>query len=207
FFVKRRAELDGMENQFRFLLKAVEALIKQRKELGGSLQEFADSVGALGAAEANRPAAQSAQALARVQSKIRDLHERQAKSDLVHVFGVVDEHVRVIGSIKTCFASRAKAFHTWQAAEVNLSRKKEAVERVRASAKIRQDKISVGSMEVAELEKEAQESQRLFIEVTSQLRSELVRYEREKAEDFAAGIQNMLRSMIETQKEVSEWGP
>ncbi|KAI9341807.1 Vps5 C terminal like-domain-containing protein, partial [Zopfochytrium polystomum] len=202
FFVSRRNQLDAVENQLRFLLKAVEVLIKQRRDLGATLQDFGESLAALGTIEVNKPAAQSAIALGKVQIKIKELYERQAKHDLIHIFGVVDEYVRVIGSIKLAFASRVKAFVTWQTADTNSYKKRDALNKLKASAKIRSDKISFGEAEIIELEKSTAEAKQAFHDITERLRSELIRYDQEKVADFASGIQGMLKSMIETQKEI-----
>lgn len=206
FFVKRRAQIDVVDNQLRLLAKAVEGLIKQRRDLAAAVQDFGESVMVLGTVEVNKPAAQSATNLGKIQLRIKELYEQQAKHDLCHILGVVDEHVRIVGSIKLAFASRLKVYSNWQNAESAWLKKKESIDKIRASAKIRLDKISLGEAEMAALEKASKMAKKEFDEVSELLKGELVRQDKEKVGDFAAGIQDMLRGMVETQKEiVSTW--
>ena len=93
-------------------------------------------------------------------------------------------------------------YSNWQNAESAWLKKKESIDKIRASAKIRLDKISLGEAEMAALEKASKMAKKEFDEVSELLKGELVRQDKEKVGDFAAGIQDMLRGMVETQKEV-----
>ncbi|KAJ3220282.1 Vacuolar protein sorting-associated protein 5 [Dinochytrium kinnereticum] len=187
-FEGRRDQIDAVEGQLRALLKALESLSKYRKDLGSATYDFGESMIALASVEVNKPVASNLVVLGNIQKKIKEIHDKQAKQDMYHIISVVDEHIRIISSVKT--------------SESNFIRKKEVLDRVKSTAKVRLDKISVGSSEVAELEKQLLQSRKAFDDTTTLLRVELDRYEKEKIVDFTIAIQGFLRSLIETQKEI-----
>ncbi|KAJ3142582.1 Ethanolamine-phosphate cytidylyltransferase [Irineochytrium annulatum] len=200
-FEGRRDQVDQVETQLRALLKAVETLTKYRKDLGATTFEFGESMIALSAVEVNKSVAKNLVVLGNIQKRIKDLHDKQAKQDFFHFISVVDEYIRVIGSIKNAFNARLKAYQNYQIADSNCQRKRDTVDRLKSASKTRSDKISVGMGEIAELEKVTQDAKKQFDDVTSLLRIELERYEKEKVVDFTLAIQGFLRSLVETQKE------
>ncbi|KAI8855171.1 Vps5 C terminal like-domain-containing protein [Chytridium lagenaria] len=197
-----RDQVDAIEGQLRSLLRALETLSKYRKDLGAATFDFGESMLALASVEVNKPVSNNLVVLGNIQKKIKEIHDKQAKQDMYHIISVVDEHIRIISSIKNAFNSRLKTYQTWQTAESNFIRKKELLDRIKSTAKVRSDKISVGSAEVTELEKQVQQNRRQFEDVSTLLRLELERYEKEKIVDFTIAIQGFLRSLIDTQKEI-----
>ncbi|KAJ3116522.1 Vacuolar protein sorting-associated protein 5 [Phlyctochytrium bullatum] len=179
-FEGRRDQIDAVEVQLRSLLRALESLSKFRKDMGTASQELGDSLLSLAAIEVNRPVSESLTSLGGILKKMKDVHEKQV-----------------------AFSSRIKVFQAWQSAESAFARKKDALERVKSTAKVRQDKISVGNVEVEEkLERQVVLGRKKFEETSVLLRAELDRYEKEKAFDFTTALQGFLGSMIETQKEI-----
>ncbi|KAJ3416832.1 Vacuolar protein sorting-associated protein 5 [Chytridiales sp. JEL 0842] len=202
FYDTKRAQLDMVEVQLKALLRALEGLIKQRREFGNATFEFGESALALAAIEVNKTAAKHLEVLGEIQKNIKALHEKQAKYDLISLAGVVDEYIRIIGSVKLAFSGRVKSYQAWQTLETNCLRKKELLEKLRVSSKIRSDKISLGETELKELEQQMQDSKRAYEETSALLRIELDRYDKEKIVDFTIAMQGFIRSLVETQKEV-----
>ncbi|KAJ3103930.1 Vacuolar protein sorting-associated protein 5 [Phlyctochytrium planicorne] len=201
-FEGRRDQIDAMDGQLRSMLKALESLSKYRKDLGSATFEFGESLIGLASVEVNKPVSSNLLVLGGIQKKVKDIHDKQAKQDMYHIISVVDEHVRIINSVKLAFNSRLRAYQAWQTSESTYIRKKEALDRIKTTAKVRSDKIAIGSVEVEELEKQVIQNKKTFEDVTLLLRAELERYEKEKVVDFTIAIQGFLRSLIETQKEI-----
>jgi sorting nexin-1/2 len=60
----------------------------------------------------------------------------------------IDEYIRLIGSIKVAFNSRAKAYQIYQTAASDLAKKKAAYEKLKVQPKTRQDKLSQSEQEI-----------------------------------------------------------
>lgn len=81
-----------MEVQLRGLMKAMEGLIKYRKELGNATNEFGDSALGLANIEVNKRVAHNLAVLGEIHRKIKELHEKQVwlskkfPADILHLF-------------------------------------------------------------------------------------------------------------------------
>ncbi len=146
--------------------------------------------------------------LSDLQLRIRELYERQAQQDVLTLGITIDEYIRLIGSIKTAFAQRQKAFHSWHAAESELQKRKSTQDKLLRQGKTQQDRLNQLSADVGDAERKAHSTRLLFEDMGRLMRGELERFEREKVEDFKSGVETFLESAIEAQKEVciiSRW--
>ena len=116
---------------------------------------------------------------------------------------VLDEYIRIIGSIKTAFNQRQKAYHAWHAAESELVKRKATQDKLLRQGRSMQDKLNQVSADVADAERKVHQARLLFEDMGRLMRAELDRFEREKVEDFKSGVETFLESAVEAQKEVS----
>ncbi len=139
-----------------------------------------------------------------LQLRIRELYERQAQQDVLTLGITVDEYIRLIGSIKTAFTQRQKAFHTWHAAESEMQKRKTTQDKLLRQGKTQQDRLNQMGADVGDAERKVHQARLLFEDMGRLMRGELERFEREKVEDFKNGVETFLESAIEAQKEVSQ---
>ncbi|KAG2173376.1 hypothetical protein INT44_008728 [Umbelopsis vinacea] len=202
WFDTRRNQLDILDGQLKSLLKSVEAVVKQRKDLGTASFDYGDSMIALATAELNRPLSVHLTVLGELQQKMKDLHEKQAKNDILTLEHTIDEYIRLIGSIKVAFNSRAKAYQIYQNTASDLAKKKAAYEKLKVQPKTRQDKLSQSEQEITAGEQKVESYRKEFEEISKLIKSELDRFDKEKVEDFKTGVENFLESIIENQKQI-----
>ncbi|CAO3677392.1 unnamed protein product [Umbelopsis vinacea] len=202
WFDTRRNQLDILDGQLKSLLKSVEAVVKQRKDLGAASFDYGDSMIALASAELNRPLSVHLTVLGELQQKMKDLHEKQAKNDVLTLEHTIDEYIRLIGSIKLAFNSRAKTYQIYQTSASDLAKRKAAYEKLKVQPKTRQDKLVQAEQEIAEGEQKVESSRKEFEEISKLIKSELDRFDKEKVEDFKVGVENFLESIIENQKQI-----
>ncbi|KAH8554393.1 Vps5 C terminal like-domain-containing protein [Umbelopsis sp. PMI_123] len=202
WFDTRRNQLDILDGQLKSLLKSVEAVVKQRKDLGTASFDYGDSMIALASAELNRPLSVHLTVLGELQQKMKDLHEKQAKNDVLTLEHTIDEYIRLIGSIKVAFNSRAKAYQVYQNAASDLSKKKAAYEKLKVQPKTRHDKLTQSEQEIATGEQKMESYRKEFEEISKLIKSELDRFDKEKVEDFKIGVESFLESIIENQKQI-----
>lgn len=120
---------------------------------------------------------------------------------------VIEEYIRLIGSVKTAFQQRQKSYHSWHAAEQELQKRKTNQDKLLRQGRSQQDRLNQLSADVADAERRVHQARLLFDDMGRLMRSELERFEREKVEDFKSGVETYLESAVEAQKEVYYFYP
>ena len=203
WFHDRRIYLDALEAQLKALLKATDAVVTQRKGLAEACGDFSASLHSLSAVELSPSLSAPLDSLSDIQIRIRELYERQAQQDILTMGIVIDEYIRLIGSVKTAFQQRQKAYHSWHSAEQELQKRKTNQDKLLRQGRSQQDRLNQLSADVADAERKVHQARLLFDDMGRLMRSELERFEREKVEDFKSGVETFLESAVEAQKEAS----
>lgn len=204
WFHDRKIYLDALETQLKALLKSSDTVVAQRKSLAESCQDFSASLHQLASVELSPDLSTPLDALSDIQMRIRDLNDRQAQQDVLTLGIVIDEYIRLIGSIKTAFQQRQKAYHNWHTAEAALQKLKNTHDKLLRAGRTQQDRLSQMQADVADAERRVHQARLLFEDMGRLMRSELDRFEREKVDDFKSGVETFLESAIEAQKELIE---
>ena len=202
WFHDRKIYLDALENQLKALLKATDTVVAQRKGLAEACGDFSASLSTLSAVELSPSLSGPLDSLSDIQIRIRELYERQAQQDVLTMGIVIDEYIRLIGSVKTAFLQRQKAYHSWHTAESELQKRKATQDKLLRQGKSQQDRLNQLSADVADAERRVHQARLLFEDMGRLMRGELERFEREKVEDFKSGVETYLESAVEAQKEV-----
>ncbi|KAF2741903.1 Vps5-domain-containing protein [Sporormia fimetaria CBS 119925] len=202
WFHDRRIYLDALENQLKALLKSMDTVVAQRKGLAEVAGEFSASLHSLAAVELAPSLSDPLDSLSDIQLRIRELYQRQAQQDVLTFGIVIDEYIRLIGSVKTAFQQRQKAYHTWHSAESDLQKKKATHDKLLRQGRSQQDRLNQVGAEVQDAEKRVHQARLLFEDMGRLMRGELERFEKEKVEDFKSGVETYLESAVEAQKEV-----
>lgn len=185
-------------------MKAIDTVVTQRKGLAEAAGEFSTSLHALALVELSPALSSPLDGLSDLQLRIRELYERQAQHDVLTLGITIDEYIRLIGSVKTAFSQRQKAFHSWHGAESELQKRKNTQEKLLRQGKTQQDRLNQVSADVADAERKVHQARLLFDDMGKLMRNELQRFEKEKVEDFKSGVETFLESAVEAQKEVSK---
>jgi len=204
WFHDRRIYLDALETQLKALLKAIDTVVSQRKGLAEAAGDFSASLHSLAAVELAPSLSEPLDSLSDIQIRIRELYERQAQQDVLTFGIVIDEYIRLIGSVKTAFQQRQKAYHSWRNAEAELQKRKAAQDKLLRQGRSQQDRLNQVSAEVNDAERKVHQARLLFEDMGRMMRGELERFEREKVEDFKSGVETYLESAVEAQKELIE---
>ncbi|KAG0324721.1 Vacuolar protein sorting-associated protein 5 [Dissophora globulifera] len=203
WFESRRTQLDVLDSQLKSLLKAIEAIIKQRKDLGVASSEFGESIVSLAGTELNKPLANSLLVLGNLKIKIKELHDKQAHMDVLTLEHTVDEYIRTIGSIKIAFMARAKFNQNMVQAQNDLSKKRANFDKMnQPSRKTKPERIQQLQQEITEAEQRVESTKKEFEEISSLIRQEFDRFDREKVEDFKQSVEAFLASMVKHQREI-----
>lgn len=205
WFHDRRIYLDALENQLKALLKSVDTVIKQRKELADAAGEFSASLHSLSTVELSPSLSGPLGGLSDLQLRIREVYERQAQQDILTLGITVDEYIRLIGSVRQAFSQRQKAFNSWRVAENELQKRRTTQDKTLRQGKTQQDRLNQLNADVGDAERRVNQARLLFEDMGRLLRSELDRFEKEKVEDFKSGLETFLESAVEAQKEVTTW--
>jgi len=174
--------LDALENQLKALLKAMDSMVAQRKAMAEAAGDFSASLHALSTVELSPTLSGPLDALSELQITIRDVYDRQAQQDVL-TFGIIlEEYIRLIGSVKQAFTQRQKAFYSWHTAESELQKRKATHDKLLRQGKSQQDRLNQVGAEVGDAERKVHQARLLFEDMGRLMRSELDRFEREKVE-------------------------
>ena len=185
-------------------MKSIDTVVLQRKGLAEAAGDFSASLHALAAVELSPALSNPLDGLSDLQLRIRELYERQAQQDVLTLGITIDEYIRLIGSVKTAFNQRQKAYDSWQAAESEMQKRKQTQDKLLRQGKTQQDRLTQVSADVADAERKVHQTRLLFEDMGKLMRNELQRFEKEKVEDFKSGVETFLESAVEAQKEVSK---
>lgn len=203
WFHDRRIYLDALDNQLKALQKSTDTVVGQRKALADSCGDFSTSLHSLAAVELSPALSGPLDALGDLQIRVQELYNRQAMQDVLTLGIVIDEYIRLIGSVKKAFEQRQKAFHSWHSAESKLQEIKKQQDKLLRAGRTQQDRIGQMQADVGDAERRVHATRLLFEDMGRLMRQELERFEREKVEDFKSGVETFLESAVEAQKEVS----
>jgi sorting nexin-1/2 len=184
-------------------MKSMDTMVNQRKAMAEAAGDFSASLHALSTVELSPSLSGPLDALSDLQLTIRDVYDRQAQQDVLTFGIVIDEYIRLIGSVKQAFGNRQKAFHSWHSAESEMQKRKATQDKLLRQGRSQQDRLNQVGAEVADAERKVHQTRLLFDDMGRLLRAELDRFEREKVEDFKSSVETFLESAVEAQKEVS----
>lgn len=202
WFHDRRIYLDALETQLKALQKSTDTVVAQRKLLSDSCGDFSISLHGLAGVELSPSLSGPLDALGDLQLRIQELYARQAMQDMLTLGIVIDEYIRLIGSVQKAFTQRQRAFHAWHSAESKLVDVKKQQEKLLRAGRSQQERIGQMQADVADQERKVHASRLLFEDMGRLMRGELERFEREKVEDFKSGVETFLEGAVEAQKEV-----
>ncbi|KAG6831090.1 hypothetical protein H0H92_012767 [Tricholoma furcatifolium] len=206
WFDKQKGYLDSLESQLRGLVKAIEAVARQRSELAVSSGEFAQTVSDLSASDIDKQLSQSLAGLADVERKAQDIQAAQSEQDMVTLMGTVDEYARLINSVRLAFSSRIRTYHTWKTADSELLRIKQTHEKNRAQNRIPAERLGYSLSQIAEAKRRAIDAKHDYENVSKLVKIEVARFEQERIQDFKDSLHAFLEGMISKQKElITAW--
>ncbi|CAE6426283.1 unnamed protein product [Rhizoctonia solani] len=204
WFDSKRSYIDALESQLRGLAKSVETVSKHQAEVAAATGEFAEALVVLSNSDLSKQLSQSLATLADVQKKARKLEEEQSQDDIILLMGIVDEYIRLIGSIRLTFASRIRLHAAWQNANAEAKRVRTAHEKARRQGRIPQDRVGMSMHEVAEAEKRAADAKFEFDQCSRLIKAEMARFEKERIDDFKKNLEQLLEGMVRRQQDLIE---
>lgn len=204
WFVDKKAYLDSLESQLKSLLKALDLVVTQRKELSDTTGEFSNVLNTLSSVEISRNLSNLLTDFSNAQSRIKDLYSRQCLQDVLSLSTTLEEYIRLISSIRSVFNQRQRIYLNAQNAEHELTKKRQNLEKLQRQGKTLQDKITNLQVLVENQEKVVLNLRVSFDDITKQIISEFDRFEHEKIRDFRNSVELFLENAVESQKEAIE---
>ncbi|KAH9940910.1 Vps5-domain-containing protein [Epithele typhae] len=206
WFDRQKAYLDSLETQLRGLVKAIDAVAKQRADIAAAAGEFAQTIADLAACDVGSQLSVSLSMFAEVEQKVQELQSAQANDDMRTILSTADEYARLINSVRLAFSSRVRIYHAWQNADANLRRTKQTHETNRAQGRFGPEQLSRSLQVVGESERRALEAKQEFDQVSKLVKSETARFEQERIEDFKHALEAFLEGLITRQKQlIASW--
>ncbi|XP_059916274.1 sorting nexin-1a isoform X2 [Gadus macrocephalus] len=203
WFEDKLQEVEAADQQFRKLHGMVESLVVHRKELSLNTACFSKSVAMLGSSEDNTALSRALSQLAEVEDKMEQLHQEQASCDSFSFAELIADYIRLLGSVRGSFDHRMKAWQRWQDAQTMLQKKRESEAKLLWANK--PDKLQQAKDDIAEWEAKVTQYEGDFDRVSSTVRKEVVRFEKEKVKNFKRQIIKYLEAQLKAQQQLIKY--
>uniref|UniRef100_A0A8D1Y6Z5 Sorting nexin-1 n=1 Tax=Sus scrofa TaxID=9823 RepID=A0A8D1Y6Z5_PIG len=203
WFEEKLQEVECEEQRLRKLHAVVETLVNHRKELALNTAQFAKSLAMLGSSEDNTALSQALSQLAEVEEKIEQLHQEQANNDFFLLAELLSDYIRLLAIVRAAFDQRMKTWQRWQDAQATLQKKREAEARLLWANK--PDKLQQAKDEIIEWESRVTQYERDFERISTVVRKEVIRFEKEKSKDFKNHVIKYLETLLYSQQQLAKY--
>uniref|UniRef100_A0A6I8NA99 Sorting nexin-1 n=1 Tax=Ornithorhynchus anatinus TaxID=9258 RepID=A0A6I8NA99_ORNAN len=205
WFEEKLQEVEGEEQRLRKLHVVVETLVNHRKELALNTAQFAKSLAMLGSSEDNTALSRALSQLAEVEEKIEQLHQEQASNDFFLLAELLSDYIRLLAIVRGAFDQRMKSWQRWQDAQAMLQKKRETEARLLWANK--PDKLQQAKEEISEWESRVTQYERDFERISTVVRREVIRFEKEKSRDFKDHVIKYLETLLNSQQQIQTEAP
>ncbi|XP_013374429.1 PREDICTED: sorting nexin-1 isoform X3 [Chinchilla lanigera] len=203
WFEEKLQEVECEEQRLRKLHAVVETLVNHRKELALNTAQFAKSLAMLGSSEDNTALSRALSQLAEVEEKIEQLHQEQASSDFFLLAELLSDYIRLLAIVRAAFDQRMKMWQRWQDAQAMLQKKREAEARLLWANK--PDRLQQAKDEITEWESRVTQYERDFERISTVVRKEVLRFEKEKSKDFRNHVIKYLETLLYSQQQLAKY--
>uniref|UniRef100_A0A2K5TKL5 Sorting nexin-1 n=1 Tax=Macaca fascicularis TaxID=9541 RepID=A0A2K5TKL5_MACFA len=203
WFEEKLQEVECEEQRLRKLHAVVETLVNHRKELALNTAQFAKSLAMLGSSEDNTALSRALSQLAEVEEKIEQLHQEQANNDFFLLAELLSDYIRLLAIVRAAFDQRMKTWQRWQDAQATLQKKREAEARLLWANK--PDKLQQAKDEILEWESRVTQYERDFERISTVVRKEVMRFEKEKSKDFKNHVIKYLETLLYSQQQLAKY--
>lgn len=203
WFEEKLQEVECEEQRLRKLHAVVETLVNHRKELALNTALFAKSLAMLGSSEDNTALSRALSQLAEVEEKIEQLHQEQANNDFFLLAELLSDYIRLLAIVRAAFDQRMKTWQRWQDAQATLQKKRESEARLLWANK--PDKLQQAKDEITEWESRVTQYERDFERISTVVRKEVTRFEKEKSKDFKNHVMKYLETLLHSQQQLAKY--
>ncbi|XP_012500483.1 PREDICTED: sorting nexin-1 [Propithecus coquereli] len=186
WFEEKLQEVECEEQRLRKLHAVVETLVNHRKELALNTAQFAKSLAMLGSSEDNTALSRALSQLAEVEEKIEQLHQEQANNDFFLLAELLSDYIRLLAIVRA-----------------TLQKKREAEARLLWANK--PDKLQQAKDEIIEWESRVTQYERDFERISTVVRKEVIRFEKEKSKDFKNHVIKYLETLLYSQQQLAKY--
>ncbi|ODQ66475.1 Vps5-domain-containing protein [Nadsonia fulvescens var. elongata DSM 6958] len=204
WFYEKKHYIDGLEVNLKGLLKALEIIVQQRKELSESIAEFSYVISKLSLVEISKPLTDVLDSFAQSQLNIKEIYQRQCAQDILTFGNSLEEFIRIIISVKAVFSQRINIDANLQKAEHEMEKKKKKLDKLMKQGRSYQVKIDAVSEEIKLQENKILNIKVMFDNITRTIKAEFKRFEKIRISDFRNTCEIFLENSIEAQKEAIE---
>lgn len=200
WYEEKQQQIDSLEFQLRKLHGLFESLVRHRKELANNTASFAKSSASLGNAEEHTALSRALAQLSDAFEKLETTQQDQANKDFFHVSEILSDYIGLIEEIKEVFMVRVKSWQTWQNAENNVQRKREAEMKLQQTGG-NPDKMRAIQTEIEEGQNRVVTSKGDFEAVSVKIKESLATFEQDRIADFKKLVMTFLKNLLKSQEQ------
>lgn len=203
FIISKQEYINQLDEQLRQLSRSLDMILEKRDELQISFDDLIAVIGQMSDLEVNSEITLIMNNFEELQTKMKELLERSNMSQILTFGTVIDEYIRIIGSIRNCFENRSKIYINVQTLEQNLEKKQRNVEKLKGKPQ-GNEKLEFAQSEVSRVETLLEKQRKFQMIFNSNFKRDLSRFEFEKVRDMKNMVEIYWEGLIENQKHLIE---
>jgi len=200
WYEEKQQQIDSLEYQLRKLHGLFESLVRHRKELANNTASFAKSSASLGNAEEHTALSRALAQLSDAFEKLETTQQEQANKDYFNVSEIFSDYIGLIEEIKEVFMVRVKSWQTWQNAESNVQRKREAEMKLQQTGG-NPDKMRAIQTEIEEGQNRVVTCKGDFEAISVKIKETLATFEQDRIADFKKLVMTFLKNLLKSQEQ------
>lgn len=204
YFSKKKAYIDDLEYNLRTFQRSLDDIAHQRVESVSMTEEIAVVIDELADLEILKTTTLLLKAFSDVHMKLKENLDRINQQDQLTLGFTVEEHLRIIGSVKHIFETRTKTYNQFHSFQQDLIKKEESLNKLTHKYKSSTEKINMLQFEVDKLKQKTEQFEKSFNSISEIIKEEMENFELERISDFRNSVEIYVESMIESQKEAIE---
>nr|KAF6388976.1 sorting nexin 1 [Myotis myotis] len=136
------------------------------------------------------------------EQRLRKLHA-VVETLVNHRKELLSDYIRLLAIVRAAFDQRMKTWQRWQDAQATLQKKREAEARLLWANK--PDKLQQAKDEIVEWESRVTQYERDFERISTVVRKEVIRFEKEKSKDFRNHVIKYLETLLYSQQQLAKY--
>ncbi|ODV88226.1 hypothetical protein CANARDRAFT_186366, partial [[Candida] arabinofermentans NRRL YB-2248] len=204
FVLDKQVYIENLDQQLRSLSKTLDFILEKRDEVILSMNELIVIIQQLTDLEINNELSELFANFEELQTKVKELLERTNLQQILTLGSTIDEYTRTIGSIRNCFETRFKLCNNIVTLQSQHSKKQKNLIKFKSKNHNQLDKIKRYEDELSSMESMINKQEEFKIEFNNNLKTDLMKFESDKINDFKSMIEIYWEGLVESQKELIE---
>eukprot|EP00298_Acanthocystis_sp_HF-20_P004951 c15255_g1_i1.p1 GENE.c15255_g1_i1~~c15255_g1_i1.p1 ORF type:complete len:425 (+),score=169.22 c15255_g1_i1:42-1316(+) len=198
-----KAYLAALEAQLTAVQQISGKMTQQHRNVANAFTDFGNASTLLGNCETDTQFLSNGLGqLGTTSNRLSSTFHEQADGETEQFQNKISDHIKSVNSAKEAVKGREKMLQAYHAALTTLESKKSKLEKLKAQTPTNSQKIAEAEKELQDAELEVAKAREAHDSVSKITRQEMLRFQKEKVDDFKSMVVDYVKSQIEFSRKV-----